>query len=81
MLIAPIGSHSSRGEVNIQTTAPDSITSWQATAFALNDQSGFGLSKEPAKVTIKLIIQYDLRNPGYDFTNVQDINTKKCWTF
>ncbi|XP_064610067.1 CD109 antigen-like [Liolophura sinensis] len=42
----------SRGEVNIQTTAPDSITSWQATAFAINDQSGFGLSTEPAKLTV-----------------------------
>ncbi|XP_064608554.1 CD109 antigen-like [Liolophura sinensis] len=42
----------SRGEVNIRTTAPDSITSWQATAFAINDQTGFGVSKEPAKLTV-----------------------------
>ncbi|XP_064607619.1 CD109 antigen-like [Liolophura sinensis] len=40
------------GVVNIDTIAPDSITSWQATAFAFNDLSGFGISTQPAKLTV-----------------------------
>lgn len=40
------------GTVNISTTVPDTITSWIASAFAVNSVSGLGVSPTTAKVCI-----------------------------
>lgn len=35
---------SSRGEVNVFYTIPDTITEWKASAFCVQDDAGFGIS-------------------------------------
>ena len=40
----------SNGEVIVTTKIPDTITSWVASAFALSNIAGFGISPETAKV-------------------------------
>ncbi|KAL5012796.1 hypothetical protein ScPMuIL_011347 [Solemya velum] len=39
------------GSVTLTTTVPDTITSWIATAFAMNKDSGLGITASPAKLT------------------------------
>ncbi|KAL4237869.1 hypothetical protein ACF0H5_002579 [Mactra antiquata] len=39
------------GTVSLTTTVPDTITSWYATAFSVNKQSGLGLTDSAAKFT------------------------------
>ena len=38
------------GQVTINTTIPDTITSWVASAFAVNSQTGLGVAPSTAKV-------------------------------
>jgi len=38
------------GNTQMQVTAPDTITSWVATAFAVSPQYGLGLAPGPANV-------------------------------
>ncbi|XP_036245821.1 ovostatin-like [Molothrus ater] len=40
----------SRGEVDVSYTIPDSITEWQASAFCVQDDAGFGISS-PVSMT------------------------------
>ncbi|XP_062608191.1 CD109 antigen-like isoform X3 [Saccostrea cucullata] len=40
----------SNGEVQISTTVPDTITSWIASAFAINSASGLGIADTTAKI-------------------------------
>ena len=40
----------SDGTVSIADTVPDTLTTWVASAFAVHDQDGFGLSEDPATV-------------------------------
>lgn len=39
------------GSVTITTSMPDTITSWIASAFAVNTQSGLGIAASTAKVS------------------------------
>jgi CD109 antigen len=39
------------GEQHFTKRVPDTITSWVITAFSVNSDSGFGLTKEPTKMT------------------------------
>lgn len=41
---------SSRGEVNVFYTIPDTITEWKASAFCVQDDAGFGISS-PVSLT------------------------------
>ena len=41
---------SSNGKAIIETTVPDTITTWVATAFAVNKKSGLGVAPTPANV-------------------------------
>lgn len=41
---------SSRGEVNVSYTIPDSITEWKASAFCVQDDAGFGIAS-PVSLT------------------------------
>ena len=41
---------SSRGEVNVSYTIPDTITEWKASAFCVQDDAGFGISS-PVSLT------------------------------
>ncbi|XP_070508206.1 CD109 antigen-like [Chironomus tepperi] len=41
-----------RGFKNITRKVPDTITSWVITGFSMNFQNGFGLTKEPTKLTV-----------------------------
>lgn len=38
------------GKTILNTTVPDTITSWIATAFAINKNTGLGITKSSAKV-------------------------------
>lgn len=38
------------GSVSLQTRAPDTITSWVASAFAISPTAGIGVAPENAKV-------------------------------
>ena len=40
------------GQVSISTTVPDTITSWIASAFAVNKRSGLGIADSTAKVLV-----------------------------
>ena len=40
----------SNGQVIVTTTVPDTITSWVASAFAVSNIAGLGVSPETAKV-------------------------------
>ncbi|KAK3100069.1 hypothetical protein FSP39_014251 [Pinctada imbricata] len=40
----------SNGQVSISTTVPDTITSWIASAFAVNKNSGLGIADSTAKI-------------------------------
>lgn len=42
----------SDGQVQISTTVPDTITSWIASAFAINTASGLGIADTTAKVNV-----------------------------
>lgn len=42
----------SDGQVQISTTVPDTITSWIASAFAINSASGLGIADTTAKVSL-----------------------------
>ncbi|CAJ0576094.1 unnamed protein product, partial [Mesorhabditis spiculigera] len=43
---------STSGETIYEATAPDTITSWVASAFAVNDVSGLGIAPETAKLRV-----------------------------
>lgn len=43
---------SNAGEVTYEAKAPDTITSWIASAFAINDQSGLGVAPSTAKLKV-----------------------------
>ena len=45
------------GRATINTTVPDTITSWVASAFAVNSQTGLGVSPTSAKVTNEPLLQ------------------------
>lgn len=38
------------GKQTLQLTAPDTVTSWVATAFSTNEKSAFGLTDKQEKV-------------------------------
>lgn len=40
------------GKAVLQTTVPDTITSWVISAFAMDDENGLGLADGPAKVEV-----------------------------
>lgn len=42
--------YSDTGEVVYETEAPDTITSWIASAFAVNTRSGLGIAPTTSKV-------------------------------
>jgi CD109 antigen len=44
--------HSNSGEVTYEAKAPDTITSWIASAFAINEQSGLGVAPSTAKLKV-----------------------------
>lgn len=48
-----VSSFSADGHVTIKTTVPDTITSWVASAFAVNKVSGLGIAPTSAKVCMK----------------------------
>ena len=41
---------SESGVVEISDIVPDTITTWQATAFALNEETGLGITELPSNV-------------------------------
>jgi len=43
--------NSATGEARIQATVPDTITSWVATAFAMNENTGLGIVPRSAIVS------------------------------
>lgn len=45
-------SFSDSGEVEYESIAPDTITSWVTSAFAINDKSGLGIAPTTSKVRI-----------------------------
>ena len=45
-------------EATLTYTVPDTITSWVASAFAMNENVGLGLSEAPATVRVKDQIDY-----------------------
>jgi CD109 antigen len=51
MYVSPF---SANGHVTIKTTVPDTITSWVASAFAVNKVSGLGIAPTSAKVCMKI---------------------------
>lgn len=55
--------HRSDGQVQISTTVPDTITSWIASAFAINNASGLGIADTTAKVHEKKILTSLLKKP------------------
>ncbi|XP_062546484.1 thioester-containing protein 1 allele R1-like [Armigeres subalbatus] len=42
----------SNGKLHLTDTVPDSITSWEITAFSLNPQHGLGVLDEPVSLTV-----------------------------
>ena len=46
----------SNGQVIVSTTVPDTITSWIASAFAVSNVAGLGVSAETAKVTNIIVL-------------------------
>lgn len=46
---------SGTGEAIYEATAPDTITSWVASAFAISDETGLGVAPTTSKVTFSLI--------------------------
>ncbi|GAB6021604.1 CD109 molecule [Chamberlinius hualienensis] len=40
------------GQAVLKTTVPDTITSWQLSAFAMDDENGLGLADGPSKVEV-----------------------------
>ncbi|XP_052281092.1 CD109 antigen-like [Dreissena polymorpha] len=54
---------SSTGSVNIAATIPDTITTWVATGYALNEKTGLGVAKESANVTAYLPFFVSLHLP------------------
>ena len=53
-LLMYVSSVSADGHVTIKTTFPATITSWVASAFAVNKVSGLGIAPTSAKVCIKV---------------------------
>lgn len=49
---AQVHDFSSNGEAIYQSMAPDTITSWVASAFAINDNSGLGVAPTTSKVRL-----------------------------
>lgn len=43
---------SETGKITLNVKVPDTITSWVATAFAVNPDTGLGLTPQPANVSI-----------------------------
>ena len=41
---------SENGSVDMSGIVPDSITTWEATAFALNEETGLGIAEVPSNV-------------------------------
>lgn len=48
------------GSAAFTTQAPDTITSWVATAFSVNPTTGLGISDTPAKVYIYILFKSSL---------------------
>lgn len=48
-------SFSSNGVGILRATVPDSITSWVASAFAVNSNTGFGVAPSTANVCLLLL--------------------------
>ncbi|KAG9472010.1 ovostatin-like isoform X2 [Eleutherodactylus coqui] len=48
------------GHATASDTLPDSITSWQGTAFCTSEESGFGMTRTPANVTTILPFFMDM---------------------
>lgn len=63
---------SSRGEVDVSYTIPDSITEWKASAFCVQDDAGFGMSS-PVSLTAFQPFFVDLTLP-YSVTRGERIN-------
>ncbi len=51
-LDAVLSLRSASGVTQLRLTVPDSITTWQATGFSLNADSGLGVSKDPTGVRV-----------------------------
>jgi len=45
----------SDGQVTMQVTAPDTITSWVASAFAVSSDVGLGVAENTARVSVTCI--------------------------
>lgn len=63
---------SSRGEVDVSYTIPDTITEWKASAFCVHDDAGFGISP-PASLKAFQPFFVDLTRP-YSVTRGEKFN-------
>ena len=52
--------YSSTGYAELPEIAPDTITSWVATAFAVHEHAGLGLSEAPAQVGILSLSEHTI---------------------
>ena len=55
--------YSATGEVRIQATVPDTITSWVATAFAINENTGLGIVPRSASVSFVSVVYNCITKP------------------
>ncbi|KAL5016867.1 hypothetical protein ScPMuIL_006456 [Solemya velum] len=53
---------SADGTAIIQETVPDTITSWVASAFAVNNQTGLGITRDSTKVVVTLDSNDDFKS-------------------
>ncbi|XP_044151956.1 ovostatin-like isoform X1 [Bufo gargarizans] len=51
------------GRATLSETIPDSITKWQGTAFCTSEETGFGMTRNPATITTFLTFSMELSLP------------------
>ena len=44
------------GQVTLEVTAPDTITSWVASAFAVSSEVGLGVAEDTARVSVDMLL-------------------------
>ena len=49
---------SAGGKVDVETKAPDTITSWEVSAFAVSQSAGLGVVPETQSVNILICFNY-----------------------
>ena len=49
-VLLPVSIYRANGSMDMSAMVPDTITNWQATAFALNMDSGLGITEVPSNV-------------------------------